>query len=50
LIPKAVNAGNKSGGGPTAKRSPASLFNVLARDACAFRKETPVPSGNSPGD
>jgi len=50
LILKAVNAGNESGGAPTAKRSLSSLFSVLARDACAFRKKTLVPSGNSPGD
>jgi hypothetical protein len=50
LILGAVNAGKESGGAPTAKRWLSSLFSVLARDACDFRKETPVPSGNSPGD
>jgi hypothetical protein len=33
LIQKAANAGNESGGKPTAKRSLSSLFSVLARDA-----------------
>jgi len=39
LILKAVNAGNESGGAPTAKRSLSSLFSVLARDARAFKKK-----------